>query len=162
LVAITRVLTELLVNPMTSIVPAATSRRSQGRAWPLNIGQVYSTLQRLERDGLIVSEEPDGAEGPERRRYRLTEHGSEELDSWFASSLPRPAHWRSELVVKVAVAMTLPDVDVRSVLDAQRAVTMSNLQALTQSKARVKAGGDLVASLRLTRWSSTRRRRSGG
>jgi DNA-binding PadR family transcriptional regulator len=118
-----------------------------GAAWPLNIGQVYSTLQRLERTGLVAAEGSEGSEGQERRRYRLTEQGSQELDRWFASPLARPAHSRSELVVKVAVAMSLPDVDVRAVLDAQRAETMSDLQSLTQSKR--KASGDAVASLAL-------------
>jgi DNA-binding PadR family transcriptional regulator len=118
-----------------------------GAAWPLNIGQVYSTLQRLERNGLIAPEGAEGSEGQERRRYRLTKRGSQELDRWFASALARPAHSRSELVIKVAVAMSLPDVDVRSVLDAQRAETMAELQSLTQSK--IKASGDVVASLAL-------------
>ena len=36
-----------------------------GEIWPLNVGQVYSTLQRLERDGLVESD-GSGEAGPQK------------------------------------------------------------------------------------------------
>jgi DNA-binding PadR family transcriptional regulator len=107
-----------------------------GDAWPLNIGQVYTTLQRLERDGLVAGvdgETDDG--GRDRRRYELTVQGADELREWFATPVPREAPPRSELVIKLALALELPGVDPRAVIDVQRAATMRSLQALIQAKA---------------------------
>ena len=118
-----------------------------GSTWPLNIGQVYSTLQRLERDGLITADdEVDAREaGLERRRYQLTVSGLDELDRWFATPVARDAPPRSELVVKVILALILPEVDTRRVIDVQRAASMRGLQALTQL--RVSTSNDLATSL---------------
>lgn len=113
-----------------------------GSTWPLNIGQVYSTLQRLERDGLVAADEGDD---DERRQYRLTEAGLERLDRWFASPVPREAPPRDELVIKLALAMHLPAVDARRVIDIQRAASMRGLQTLIRARADV--GDDLGAAL---------------
>jgi DNA-binding PadR family transcriptional regulator len=114
-----------------------------GATWPLNIGQVYSTLQRLERDGLIEADDADPADGPERRRYRITQKGISDLDGWLAEAVPHENGPRSELVIKVAIAMSVPGTDVRSVLDAQRATTLMVLQQLTKTKR--AADGKLAA-----------------
>src|SRR4051794_16103792 len=88
-----------------------------GDVWPLNVGQVYTTLQRLERDGLV---EADGSEeeGP-TRGYRITDAGRSELDGWLrtpgASTPPR-----DELVIKVLVALRVPGVDVAEVIQVHR------------------------------------------
>ncbi len=55
-----------------------------GEVWPLNVGQVYTTLQRLERDGLIESEGEDAA-GPQKS-FRITADGDAELDDVAANS----------------------------------------------------------------------------
>jgi DNA-binding PadR family transcriptional regulator len=117
-----------------------------GATWHLNIGQVYTTLHRLERDGLVVASEadrPDGG-GDDRRRYQLTEAGSEELDAWFNSAVSRHASARSELVVKVVMATSLDSVDAVTVIDAERVSIMETLQAITRAKA---AMADLPAAL---------------
>ena len=54
-----------------------------GEVWPLNVGQVYTTLQRLERDGLVESD-GDGDEGPQRG-FRITTEGAAELATWRVS-----------------------------------------------------------------------------
>jgi DNA-binding PadR family transcriptional regulator len=119
---------------------------STGEVWPLNIGQVYTTLQRLERDGLVAGADNDGAEGGhERRRYELTGTGEEELHEWFATPVPRDAPPRSELVIKLALSLALADVDTQAVIDIQRQATMRGLQALIRIKA--DSDGDLAASL---------------
>ena len=117
-----------------------------GAAWPLNIGQVYTTLQRLERDGLIAGADDGPDDGArDRRRYGLTAQGVRELREWFATPVPREAPPRSELVIKVALALELPDVDPRGVIDVQRAATMRSLQALMRAKAALE--GQVAASL---------------
>src|SRR3954471_23584984 len=84
-----------------------------GGAWPLNVGQVYTTLSRLERDGLVV---PDDAADGERVTYRLTESGRHELERWFDAPLERVGRPRDELAIKLAMALTTPGVDVRRVV----------------------------------------------
>lgn len=110
--------------------------------WPLNIGQAYTTLQRLERDGLITPVRDAEPDAPER--YALTDTGREEVDSWWHAPVKRGAPARDELALKLALAVTTPGVDVRAVLDAQRAETLRGLQDYTRLKspgARPDGGG---------------------
>lgn len=77
-----------------------------GGQWPLNIGQVYTTLGRLERDGLV--EGAGAADDEGRIPYRLTETGRGEVDSWWAQAVPRDVTPRNELAIKLALAVTMP------------------------------------------------------
>ncbi|MBE1534653.1 PadR family transcriptional regulator [Actinomadura algeriensis] len=105
---------------------------STGATWPLNIGQVYSTLSRLERDELAVRV---GADGEGRFVYRITPAGEEEVRRWFATPVARADRPRDELAIKLAMAVTAPGVDVRAVVQAQRNATMRALRDLTRLKA---------------------------
>ena len=117
-----------------------------GATWPLNVGQVYSTLDRLERDGLV---EQDGSPDPDGRiAYRITDAGRSEVRSWFGSPVSAKAAPRDELAIKLALAVTTPGVDVVSVVQTQRTATMTSLQELTRLKVRAESGdGDLAWSL---------------
>jgi DNA-binding PadR family transcriptional regulator len=113
---------------------------STGGTWPLNIGQVYTTLARLERDGLARAlSEGDGAQRP----YEITEAGRAELDSWFGTPVQRADRPRDELAIKLALALRTPGVDVAAVVQRQRTSTMRALQEYT----RLKAGADGPADL---------------
>jgi|SRR5829696_1732744 len=110
-----------------------------GQMWPLNDGQVYTTLARLERDGLVAAEtEPDG-----QRVYRLTGEGRAELDAWFAGAVSREAVPRQELAIKLIFAVRSLSADVHRVIQRQRAATVRYLQELTRLKA--DAGGEELA-----------------
>src|SRR5512133_488979 len=79
-----------------------------GECWPLNVGQVYTTLQRLERDALV---EADGEGERSQKRYRITSAGAQELAGWLRTPpelVPPP---RDELVIKVLVALEIPGTD---------------------------------------------------
>ncbi|MBB5872278.1 DNA-binding PadR family transcriptional regulator [Allocatelliglobosispora scoriae] len=102
-----------------------------GATWPLNIGQVYTTLNRLERDGL-VRPLPDSNGG--QRPYEITDAGRAELTMWFATPIAHSDRPRDELAIKLALAITTPGVDVRSVVQTQRVATMRTLQELTRLK----------------------------
>jgi DNA-binding PadR family transcriptional regulator len=105
--------------------------RTTGGTWPLNIGQVYTTLARLERDGLVRAlPEGDGGQRP----YEITPGGRAELALWFASPVERGDRPRDELAIKLALALTTPGVDVQSVVQTQRGATMLTLQELTRLK----------------------------
>jgi DNA-binding PadR family transcriptional regulator len=103
-----------------------------GEVWPLNVGQVYTTLQRLERDGLVES---DGSEddGPQKR-YRITERGGEELAAWLRTPPDMASPPRDELVMKVLVAVRVPGIDVREVMQVHRRYLVELMQRWTRIK----------------------------
>ncbi|MEU5989570.1 PadR family transcriptional regulator [Spirillospora sp. NPDC047418] len=103
-----------------------------GATWPLNIGQVYSTLSRLERDDLVTRV---GADDEGRFVYRITPAGKQDVRRWFATPIVRADRPRDELAIKLAMAVTAPDVDVAQVVQAQRTATLRTLQDLTRLKA---------------------------
>lgn len=113
-----------------------------GATWPLNVGQVYTTLTRLERDGLVEGAGED-AEG--HVVYRLTEQGGSEVAAWFTTPVARTQPPRDELAIKLALAVTVPGVDVGTVVQQQRSATMRALQDYTRLKR--QAGDDLAWSL---------------
>ena len=103
-----------------------------GEVWPLNVGQVYTTLQRLERDGLVQSDE-SGDEGPQKG-FRITEAGTAELASWLRTPPDLSSPPRDELVMKVLVATQVPGVDVRDVIQAHRRYLVQLMQQWTRIK----------------------------
>ncbi|MFG1707448.1 PadR family transcriptional regulator [Nonomuraea sp. M3C6] len=104
---------------------------STGATWPLNIGQVYTTLSRLERDGLVTPGESD-EQG--RVVYTITEAGRAEMVRWFSSPVIHSDRPRDELVIKLAMAVAAQKVDVAEVIQKQRTATMRALQQLTRAK----------------------------
>lgn len=119
-----------------------------GATWPLNVGQVYSTLARLERDGLVAPAAPeaDSARGDSQVHYAITAAGSAEVAAWFGTPVERSAPPRDELAIKLALAVTVPGVDVGRVIQRQRTATLRALQDYTRAKQR-SADGDLAWSL---------------
>jgi DNA-binding PadR family transcriptional regulator len=112
-----------------------------GGTWPLNIGQVYTTLARLERDGLVRAL-PESDSG--QRPYEITGDGKVELTLWFATPISQADRPRDELAIKLALALTTPGVDVPTVVQTQRTATMRTLQEYTRLKARADEPGDLA------------------
>ncbi|MCO1594836.1 PadR family transcriptional regulator [Micromonospora sp. RHAY321] len=104
-----------------------------GEVWPLNVGQVYTTLQRLEREGHVESDDAgrDGAQ----KRYRLTADGERELHSWLRTPPRAGPPPRDELVMKVQVAIRLTQVDVTEILQAHRRRIVEEMQRYTHLKA---------------------------
>ena len=112
-----------------------------GGTWPVNVGQVYTTLDRLERDSLVTAESPD-AEG--RIRYSLTTSGQDAVAHWWRTPVDRQSAPRDELVIKLAIAITSPGVDSATVAQAQRAASMHRLQQLTRLKQSIDPAADLA------------------
>ena len=112
-----------------------------GEVWPLNVGQVYTTLQRLERHGLVETHDGDGERS--RKRYRITAAGERELAAWLRTApdlVPPP---RDELVIKVLVALQVPGIDIHELLQVHRRHVIEVMQRYTKVKA--TAGEDDVA-----------------
>ena len=103
-----------------------------GEVWPMNVGQIYQTLQRLERDGLVESEGDDEA-GPQKA-YRLTTEGLTELTDWLRTPPDLSSPPRDELVIKVLVAIHVPGVDIHEVIQAHRRRVVELMQEWTRVK----------------------------
>ncbi len=104
-----------------------------GEVWPLNVGQVYTTLQRLERDGLVETD--DGANERSRKRYRITPGGERELAEWLRTPTDQVPPPRDELVIKVLVALQVTGSDVQQILQVHRRHVIETMQRYTQVKA---------------------------
>lgn len=98
--------------------------RRTGGTWPLNVGQVYTTLDRLERDGLATKGVTD-AEG--HVYYEITAAGRAEARGWLETPVDRPLAARDELAIKLALAITLPGADAAAIVEAQRQATTAAL-----------------------------------
>ncbi|HWG73971.1 MAG TPA: PadR family transcriptional regulator [Acidimicrobiales bacterium] len=102
-----------------------------GEVWPLNVGQVYTTLQRLERDGLVKS---DGAEEGPQKGFRITAEGEAELEAWLRNPPDLSSPPRDDLVIKILIALGLRGVDVHEVLQAHRRYMVQLMQEWTRLK----------------------------
>jgi DNA-binding PadR family transcriptional regulator len=103
-----------------------------GEVWPLNVGQVYTTLQRLERDRLVESE-GDGEDGPQKA-FRITSVGAAELTTWLRTPPDLSLPPRDELVLKVLVALRVPGADVHEVIQVHRRYLVELMQQWTRLK----------------------------
>jgi DNA-binding PadR family transcriptional regulator len=115
-----------------------------GEVWPLNVGQVYTTLQRLERDGLVESDDT-AHEGPQKT-FRITAQGEQELAGWLRTPPDLSAPPRDELVMKVLVAMRVPGTDVHEVVQVHRRYLVELMQQWTRIK-EAEAEADLNLAL---------------
>jgi len=106
-----------------------------GEVWPLNVGQVYTTLQRLERDGLVEALDADVHEeaGPQKA-YRITSAGTTELGHWLRVPPDLSSPPRDELVMKVLVAVQVPGTDVHEVIQVHRRYLVQLMQQWTRLK----------------------------
>jgi DNA-binding PadR family transcriptional regulator len=115
-----------------------------GEVWPLNVGQVYTTLGRLERDELVES---DGTadDGPQKG-FRITAEGRAELATWLRTPPDLSSPPRDELVMKVLVAVRVPGTDVHEVIQAHRRYLVELMQQWTRIK-EYEAESDLSLAL---------------
>lgn len=121
--------------------------RRTGAIWPVNVGQVYKALDTLERDGLVNRSDRTDADG--HVFYETTEAGSAEVQRWLSEAEATIAPTRNDLAIKVAIASTLPDVDLERMLRTQRQAALAHLQRLTREAADAQGepalSGQLVA-----------------
>ena len=115
-----------------------------GEVWPLNVGQVYTTLGRLERDGLVESDDVI-QDGPQKA-FRITAQGERELAGWLRTPPDLSAPPRDELVMKVLVAMRVPGTDVHDVIQVHRRYLVELMQQWTRIK-EAAAESDLTLAL---------------
>jgi DNA-binding PadR family transcriptional regulator len=122
-----------------------------GGVWPLNIGQVYDALRRLERDGLVeplASETTSPGRGGERRSYRATAAGENTVREWLHEATEPGAVARDELAVRVLIAHST-GADLPALIQRQRESFMRRLQRLARRKDEATQSDDLAEVLLL-------------
>lgn len=102
-----------------------------GQDKPLPFGQVYATLGRFERDGRAVVVGTESGDGPERKRYSITDEGIAELEAWLAEPEPPEPHLQTVLFAKVVLALQSGR-DANRYLDKQRATHLARMRELTE------------------------------
>ncbi|MBV9281482.1 MAG: PadR family transcriptional regulator [Chloroflexi bacterium] len=110
----------------------------------LNIGQVYTTLQRLERDGLIGEVGERGDRG--KQRYGLTDAGEAALQEWLQEPEEEPQQLRQDIYLKLLLISRLANGNLDGLLSRQRRVYLQRLKDLgdLERRARRDGRGDLV------------------
>lgn len=101
--------------------------RRTGSVWPLNVGQIYNTLERLERDGLVARGDAD-LQG--HVYWEITDAGRAEAERWMSAPVERERATRDELAIKVVIAATLPGSDATAVIATQRDASSEHLASL--------------------------------
>jgi DNA-binding PadR family transcriptional regulator len=115
---------------------------------PLPFGQVYATLGRLQRDGRAVVVGTEVGEGPERKRYAITEQGVTDLERWLAEAeVPEP-HLQTVLFSKVVLSL-VSGRDAHRFLDTQRAAHLARMRELTEMRRTAPLGQALLADYAL-------------
>jgi DNA-binding PadR family transcriptional regulator len=104
-----------------------------GRGKQLPFGQVYATLSRLARDGKVIAGEAEPGDGPDRKRYAITDAGRAEVDSWLADPVEPEPHLQTILFAKVTLALMLGK-PAAAYLDRQRSAHIRRMQQLTELK----------------------------
>jgi DNA-binding PadR family transcriptional regulator len=119
-----------------------------GGTWEVNIGQIYSTLQRLERDGLVAAADDRGDRG--KLPYHLTAAGRRRLDEWLRQPEAEPQQLREEIYVKLLLAGRLANGNVERLLAEQRRVYLQRLKDLAglERQSRDEGRHDLALLLR--------------
>lgn len=112
--------------------------RRTGSASPLNVGQIYNTLDRLERDGFVTQGSTDG-QG--HVFYEITDAGSLEVSAWLTSPVERAPRTRDELAIKIAVAATLPGADADALIRGQRQASQAQRDALAHTVDTLRVDG---------------------
>lgn len=102
--------------------------------WPLNNGQVYATLQRLQRNGLIASRTVEQTERPDRHVYNITDKGQAELDRWLHEPPPKTGLLKDEFFLKVLIRCINGDADLADMLHTQRQHYYDALATITQRR----------------------------
>jgi DNA-binding PadR family transcriptional regulator len=115
----------------------------------LNIGQVYTTLDRLERDGLVSHARVAQAERPDKKVYDLTDRGREELQRWLDTPAPIGLDLRNEAFLKVGLARRLADLDAAKVVATERRACFERLAEVSHAKAQAERDGEPLAKVML-------------
>ncbi|MFK0159985.1 PadR family transcriptional regulator [Streptomyces sp. NPDC090493] len=103
-----------------------------GSAYPQpNVGQIYVTLGRLEKQGLIEGEDIEQSSRPNKKVYRLTASGQAELLAWFDRPEDEP-RVRDDFFMKLALAPQTGIADQIALINRQRRQYLNSMRSLSK------------------------------
>ncbi len=120
-----------------------------GEHWGLNTGQIYSSMDRLARDGLVTEASVERGGGPDKRLWAITDDGRSELLAWFHVAVPRDYRLRDELFVKLMLAIATGVAEPNQVVQVQRRELFREMHALTAARNSCDHSGELQKTLLL-------------
>lgn len=109
-----------------------------GEFWSLNYGQIYSTLDRLEKDGLVTHDREAQEKRPDRKIFRITPEGRQELTQWLATPVTRIRALRDEFFIKLVFMVKSDPTPVLALIDKQKTLYLKQMNRLTQRKLALK------------------------
>ncbi|MCK9293946.1 MAG: PadR family transcriptional regulator [Desulfobulbaceae bacterium] len=122
-----------------------------GDFWSLNYGQIYSTLDRLEKDGLVTHDREAQEKRPDRKIFRITPEGRQELAQWLATPVTRIRALRDEFFIKLVFMVKSDPAPVLALIDKQKTLHLKQMNRLTQRKLALKkqaaGNGSLTSEL---------------
>jgi DNA-binding PadR family transcriptional regulator len=144
---------ELKAAYESELVPAAKLKAAYESepvpAANLNYGQVYTTLERLAREGLLGHEVVSQAERPDKKVYALTRAGRKELKEWLGAPSPLDLDLRNETFLKLMLARRLQDADPLSVLAVERRAAFARLHEVARARAKAEREGEALQTVLL-------------
>lgn len=118
-----------------------------GDVWPeLNFGQIYTTLSRLERDGLVEGTQADDSDRRNKRIYELTLEGHKALQAWVEEAIASP-QLKNEFFMKLILAQLAGLANPLSLIEQQRRANLQALSDLNRLSLQQNGNQDMVTNL---------------
>jgi DNA-binding PadR family transcriptional regulator len=109
-----------------------------GDFWSLNYGQIYTTLDRLEKEDLVTHDRQTQDRRPDRKIFSITSKGREELDGWLSSPVSKVRALRDEFFIKLVFMDKNDPGAILELIDRQKALYLKQMNRLTKQKVTLK------------------------
>jgi len=109
-----------------------------GEFWSLNYGQIYTTLDRLEKEELVTHDRQTQDRRPDRKIFSITRKGRKELDEWLSTPVSRVRALRDEFFIKLVFMDRNNPAPVLDLIEKQKALYLKQMNRLTHQKVELK------------------------
>ncbi len=116
--------------------------------WDVKPAQIYTTLSRMEKAGLVAEQSVEQDTGPEKRIYGITPAGYQMLQEWFTEGTA-PDHQRDEFFVKLMLGLVSGAADPYQLIQIQRMHLFKALHDVTTQRTSIDSNKELARILLL-------------
>lgn len=109
-----------------------------GEFWSLNYGQIYSTLDRLEKEELVTHDRHAQDKRPDRKIFSITPQGRKELEDWLSTPFSKVRALRDEFFVKLVFMDKSSPVPIMELIEKQKVLHLKHMNRLTHRKVALK------------------------
>lgn len=110
--------------------------------WDVKPAQIYTTLTRLEKSGLVAQDGQEQDGGPTKRIYAITPAGQEVLHNWLLTPMPSQ-HQRDEVFLKLMLSLATEAIDPMRIIYKQRASLYQDLHNVTRQRTKADPQSEL-------------------